>query len=224
MENFLRTLAKFIAQLTFKRVALLATVVAIGLGGYAGFVKLSHVGEPQLLASQDLHPVVIDITPESIKVINEFMRKYPNASYLTVLKLDFSHNMRTPIHRSFNDKALETIIYDRLKGGDGSLPIFLRDDASNNNQMITIIQGGLVCSPFKGGGLARVWPDLADRLTISCRVTIPPAYSLARGYIVVHLKDEMRPYEYQTLQDDLVALAQKLYDIDVSNEPKVIHR
>jgi hypothetical protein len=214
MEKILESLAKFIGQLTAKRVALLAVVVSIGLGGYAGYVNISQTGEPQLLTSQELNPVAINITGESTKAINDFMRKYPNAAYLTVLKLDFSHNIRTPIHRAFNDKELEKIIFSRLKGGDGSLPIFLRDDAKNNNQMITIIQGGLVCSPFKDGGLARVWPDLSERLTISCRVTVPPAYSLARGYIVVHLTSEMRPYEFQTLQDDLIHLAQLLYDID----------
>jgi hypothetical protein len=220
MEKLLENLAKFIGQLTVKRVALLAVVVAIALGGYAGYLNISQTNTPQLLATQEMMPVAIDITGESTKAIDGFMRKYPNAAYLTVLKMDFSHNIRTPIHRSFNDKELETIIYTRLKGGDGSLPIFLRDDAKNNNQMITIIQGGLVCSPFKDGGLARVWPDLAERLTISCRVTIPPAYSLARGYVVVHLTSEMRPYEYQVLQDDLIFLAQTLYDIDTKRSSR----
>jgi hypothetical protein len=220
MDKVLQALSRFVTQLTWMRVLMLATVVTIGVGGYGGYAHIQRQQlQPQLLGGSNLAPVAIDITDESRVIVAEFMRKYPQINYITLLKMDFGHNIRTPILRMFNDKELEAFVYKKLDGGDGSLPIFLRDDAKNNNQMITIIQGGLVCDEFANGGLARVWPELIGKLKWSCRVTIPPAYSLIRGYIVIHLAEVPRAYEAETLQRDLAQLSQKLYDIDVSRQP-----
>lgn len=217
MKEILIHLTQFINHLSAKRVALLAAVVAIGLTGYAEFLEIKdRQNQPHLLAGSKLAPAAVEITNESRQLVADFMRKYDKVAYLTILKMDFGHNLRTPILRTFNDKKLEEFVYRKLDGGDGSLQIFLRDDAKNNNQMITIIQGGLVCDDFANGGLARVWPELIGQLKMSCRITIPPAFSLIRGYVVVHLSDNLRPYDLETLQLDLADLAQRLYDIDIN--------
>jgi hypothetical protein len=219
MDKVIQAFSKLISQLTWMRIAMLATVVALGIGGYGGYAYIKELQtQPQLLGGSSLAPAAVDITDESRRLVAEFMNRYPNVAYLTVLKMDFGHNLRTPILRHFNDKKLEEFVYKKLDGGDGSLPIFLRDDAKNNNQMITIIQGGIICDDFKNGGLARVWPELVGQLAVSCRITIPPAFSLIRGYIVVHLTEQPRAYELEKLQLDLADLAQRLYDIDVQKK------
>lgn len=140
-----------------------------------------------------------------------FMRKYQtSAAYLTILKLDHTRNTRTPIYRAFNRKDVKEAVTTRLNGGDGALPMFIKDDNSNNNQLITIMQGELTCDPFSAGGLSRVWPDLIKRFTISCRVPIPPVPGQVRGYIVVHLDETPRPYEMETIKRDLQDLAKKM--------------
>lgn len=214
MGNFIQDLGKLLTLLTLKRIGLLTLLVIISLSGFAGYhiiTAYKATTEPQL---QEIQPAAIEITRESSRVLDEFMVKYPSVAYVSVLKLNFARNIRTPVYHGFNDKQLEATIRERMNGGDGSVPIFLRDDRTNNNQMIKIIHGSLTCSPFSDGGIGRVWPDLSSRLAISCRVTIPPAYSLARGYVVIHLAKELRPFEMESLEIDLYHLAQKLDEID----------
>jgi hypothetical protein len=138
-----------------------------------------------------------------------FMYKWrTSAAYMTVLRFDYAKNSRVPIYRFFNDEEMRKIVLGRLNGGDGALPIFITNDNSNNNQMITIIQGEMTCGPFVDGGLSRVWPDLAKTFTVSCRVPIPPGYGGAIGYIVVHFKQpELRAYEFEAMKIDLMGLA-----------------
>lgn len=139
-----------------------------------------------------------------------FMKKYPSAAYLTVLKFDFQKNTRTPIYRSFNRPEIKEYIMTHLKGGDGSLPMFLHDDVTNNENMITILEGESVCEPFDKAGLSRVWPELSKKFTISCRVPVPPIPGVARGYIVVHFDKELRPFDQDTVKRDLIELAKKI--------------
>lgn len=154
----------------------------------------------------------IRMTYRTEEAADFFMKKYQaSAAYMTILKLDFQKNTRTPIYRVFNRQDVKDAVIGRLKGGDGALPMFIRSDQSNNDNMLTILEGTPVCAPFGDAGLARVWPDLVKRFTISCRVPIPPSPGFVRGYIVVHFDAEVRPYEQDTVKRDLAELAKQIH-------------
>lgn len=207
METFFGLIVSLLEKLSLKRVALFGLLVAFLVGGYFLYFYTPVIGDRVLsnISSRELRV----ITPAAEKAIDAFMTKHSNtAVYLTVLKFNFHTNTRTPIYRSFNNDDVKKIIFERLKGGDGSLPLFIRDDVSNNDQMISIIQGETVCDPFSAGGLARVWPDLSNRFEMSCRVPVPPAFGGGvRGYIVVHSSRMLKSYELETFRLDLKLLA-----------------
>jgi hypothetical protein len=76
-----------------------------------------------------------------------------------------------------------------------------------------MIEGEYRCDPFDGGGLARVWPDLIPRFTMSCRVSIPPSFDGGlRGYIVVHFNKPLSTYELDAIRIDLLLLAKTIYN------------
>lgn len=198
--NFLtRTLDK----LTIRR------SLAIGiLSVFIGLCVVTYHKHELML--QAIFPSIVpsELRDSEKELVAQFMIKYPEVSYATVLRFEFQRNTRIPIHRAFNDKDVEEIVIGRLQGGDGALPIFIEDDGPNNNAMIKIIQGEMICNPFKDGGLARVWPDLVKRFTISCRTVIPPGFgSGAHGYIVIHLDEPQSDYRHQTMRRDLNELA-----------------
>lgn len=181
--------------------ALVASSVSLGIVANGFWFKDQHAPRAVVPFST--------LTSANEDAVAAFMYKWKSsASYMTVLRFDYSRNTRVPIHRFFNDEEMRTILMDRLNGGDGALPIFITNDNSNNNQMITIIQGEMTCGPFVDGGLSRVWPDLAKTFTVSCRVPIPPGFGGAIGYIVVHFKQpELRPYEFEAMKIDLMGLS-----------------
>lgn len=207
MEKILSLLSPILEKLSLSRVLQFGLLIAFCLLGYVGYLYAPTMlqDSAQVAKSKELK----SLSPESKTAAENFMKKYKSSAvYMTVLRFEFTRNTRVPIHRIFNSPPIEKIITERLNGGDGALPIFVKGDNSNNEQMISIMQSEYRCDPFDGGGLARVWPDLVPRFTVSCRVPIPPAFnSGTRGYIVVHFNKPMTTYEMDAIRLDLLMLA-----------------
>lgn len=183
----------------------IAGIALMLLGLVAGMGIMHFTQEPVKVVKKP----PTELSRASRDLVESFMYKHRvSASYLTVLRFDFPKNTRVPIHRFFNDEDVKKVVLERLNGGDGALPIFIRDDVSNNNQIINLLHGEMDCSPFEAGGLSRVWPDLVQRFTVSCRVPIPPGFGGPTGYMVLHMKKpEQRAYEFEAMKIDLLGLA-----------------
>lgn len=212
MEKFFTLLISLMEKITLARVLQLGLLVIILLFGYIGYSYTPFMAESY--AEKSHNKSLKALTKADEEAISVFMKKYKSSViYLTVLRFDFPKNTRIPIYRSFNNDEVRQIIIGRLNGGDGALPIFIDNDKTNNDQIIRLIQGEMICSPFNDGGLSRVWPDLAKKFAVSCRMPIPPAFGVGvTGYIVVHLATEMRPYEYEAMKLDLRVLAKLIHN------------
>lgn len=215
MEKILAAIAPILEKATFRRVLAVGLLILFSLIGYIGYKYAPAIGSLLFTPSKSGNRPLTQIPPESEQAINIFMKKHKDVGYLTVLIFQFEKNTRLPIYISFNSEELKKIIYDRLNGGDGALPIFINNDYSNNEQIISIIMGETRCSPFTGGGVARVWPDLANRITLSCRVPIPPVFgNNIPGYMVVHVTKKLNDYEVEVLKLDLILLSKTIYEIN----------
>jgi hypothetical protein len=216
MEKFFASIVPILEKATFKRVLAVGLLIMFGLIGYIGYTQAPALGK-FLFSSESStgNKPFVHIPPESEQTIGIFMRKHTEVVYLTVLTFQFEKNTRLPIYRAFNSDELKKIIYERLNGGDGALPMFIKNDSSNNAQVIALITGETHCDPFTGGGLARVWPDLATKLTMSCRVPIPPVFgNNIPGYMVVHVTKKLTDYEVEVLKLDLILLSKTINDIN----------
>lgn len=213
MEKFLAAFTPILEKATFKRVLSIGLLILFGLVGYIGYQQSAALGKFLFTRTESGNKPFTVIPPESEQAIGIFMRKHQEVVYLTVLTFKFESNTRLPIYRSFNSDELKKIIYERLNGGDGALPIFIKNDTSNNAQVESIITGETRCDPFTGGGLARVWPDLASKLTMSCRVPIPPVFgNNIPGYMVAHVTKKLTDYEIEVLKLDLILLSKTIND------------
>lgn len=215
MEKFLSSLVTILEKATFKRVLAVGLLVAFCLIGYIGYNQAPALGAFLFTTPVSGNKPFIHIPPESEQLIEIFMKKHKEVVYLTVLTFQFEKNTRLPIYRSFNSDELKKIVFERLNGGDGALPMFIKNDPSNNTQIIALITGETHCDPFTGGGLARVWPDLASKLTLSCRVPIPPVFgNNIPGYMVAHVTKKLSDYEVEVLKLDLILLSKNINDIN----------
>lgn len=216
MDKIFTAFASVLTKLTLQRVLLFGLLVMVCIAGYIAYTGVDKITAKFLPTPTWASKPFVALNEDSQLASHAFMKKYfTTASYLTALRLDHPKNTRVPIFRIFNDDDVRVIVTKRLGGGDGALPMFIKDDISNNNQMITIIQGEMVCDPFDAGGLSRVWPDLTTKLTRSCRVPIPPGFGGVRGYIVVHFKGPpMRQYEWDAMKIDLMNLAVKIHQLE----------
>lgn len=212
MEAFLNTLKSLVEHATFNRALSIGLLVIFLLVGYIGYQQAPTIGN--YFSGNRPTPPFIHLPPESEVAISNFMKKHSEVGYLTVLTLQFEKNIRLPIYRAFNSDELSKFIYDKLKGGDGALPIFIKEDTSNNSQMISIITGETICSPFGAGGLSRSIPESIPKFHTSCRTPLPPVFGdTIRGYIVVHINGKERtPYEIEVLKLDLAILSKLLHE------------
>lgn len=210
MDTLISSIATFINKLTIQKVLIFGLLVSILLIGWFGYVSAPYLlqsTEKRILANQ-----LMSLTPDSKQLIDNFMKKYKtSAQYAAVLRFEFSKNTRVPVYRKFNSTDIERLIVDRLNGADGALPIFIKGDHHNNDQMIHIMQSEFRCDPYNEGGISRMWPDLAPRFATSCRAPIPPSFnSGTKGYIVVHFSRPLSQYEFDSIRIDMLILAKSI--------------
>jgi hypothetical protein len=211
MDRIFSSISRLLEKATFSRVFSVGLLILFAISGYIGYKQADVLGS--FFFAKGAPPPFISIPIESEQAVAIFMRKHKEVVYLTVFTFKFESNTRLPIYSSFNSDELKKIIIDRLNAGDGALPIFIKNDTSNNNQMISIVTGENACDPFTAGGTARVWPDLASKLTMSCRVPVPPVFgNQIRGYIVAHVTQRLTTYELEVLKLDLVLLAASIHE------------
>ena len=212
MGDLIKAISSIFEHLTFKRVLLFSILSGFILTGFIVYQQSATIINNILVHQK--YKELKSLSPESQQMVTTFMKKHTEVVYITVLTYIFEKNTRLPIYRAFNSDELKKIVYDRLNGGDGALPIFIDGDTPNNNQMISMITGEYICSPYDGGGLARVWPDLVNKIHTSCRVPIPPVFGNGiRGYIVVHINQKITNYENEVLKLDLLILAKTIHEL-----------
>lgn len=222
MTKFLELIAPLLDKLSWSKVGMLAVITALALGSGLAWENREIIIQkpaPTFVPA----PALKRVSPESARMISQFMKKHSEVALFTVLSFDLSLNVRKPIFRDFNSNVVKAYIdQDASQGIDGSLPIFIRDNVKSNNQMISLIQGEYSCSPVGDGGIVKVYPGLKDVIKVSCRVPIPPAWSGgAKGYIAIHIDREIDQTQMEILKLDLMTLAMYIYNTDVEGEKAV---
>ena len=159
----------------------------------------------------------------SRKLIEDFVRKYPEVGLLTIIQADPVTNRRSPVYRHFNsDEIKKSIELSYSQGRDGSGPLFSADQVSNE-QVLAVLSGELRCEPVTQGMFAKIFPDLTEGVVVhSCRVPIPPSFSLVGGWIAIHLKTWPPQGQLDTFKQDALILALNYYKSEMGYSPDVV--
>lgn len=211
MDKFFTLLISLLEKITLTRVLQVGLLIIFLLIGYIGYSYTPLMAES---FSEKSHTKSLKILTKDDEIeVLSFMKKYKNyVVFLNILKFDFPRNTRISVYRAFNNDEIKQIVDSKLNEGNINFPIFFENDKTNNDQVINLIKGEMICSPFKDGGISRIWPDLNTKLLISCLMPIPPAFGVGvSGYIVVHLSSDMRPFEYEAMKLDLRLLAKYIH-------------
>jgi hypothetical protein len=218
MENLLSHFSLFLDKLTLRKVVLLALTTLILVVGYISYAHSKIISDKLFGSKITAIKNISNVSPESKELIDLFMKKYrTKLLYLEVHRLEFKQNLRIPIYMKFNDRNLESLVYERLSGNEGTLPIFISDDTSSNNQMISVIQGEMSCDKFSNSGLSRNWPDLKSILVTTCSLGLPPAFGPdGIGYMSIHTSLPLSSFQLQSITIDFKLLSEQIYRIESS--------
>lgn len=154
-------------------------------------------------------------TKEGAEIFKAYLKLHPEVTYISLMDANPITNKRSVVTRYFNDKEIQNIIESQVREnptmGDGPL---LTADPNLNKQVLAILAGEFYCDPAKAGVITRIFPEVAKRLTYSCRVPLPPAFNKATGWITLHL-NEWPLTDIEKFKIDALTLSLAYYNQDI---------
>ena len=206
--------------LTWKRVAMASAFAGAGLlflTLYENRQKVYERLEPQFYAEDyALQP------PGKLgeEVLRNFIAAHPEVALITLIDADPVRNIRTPVHRIFNNTQLEQVIKGAEQSGrSGAGPLFSAD-AENNKQMIAVMNGEFYCAPVSEGAFANLFPEVSKIVKYSCRIPLPPAFGKATGWFSMHLTDWPPPRGLDNLKFDSLNMSLTYYNAEIAQRGK----
>lgn len=218
-EKILAFIEGIIDLLSFKRVALLALLAAIGLALYVVFenrstivtkiVKSENVVSEPALPQWELSDLskqsMMDLTKNSAVV------------YIAIADVDLKKNRRSTKWRYVGDAVLKANIEGIVAN---VLPQAVFDyDAKNTAQMVAVLSNEFRCDHSKDTLYARFYRDVVTQVPTICRIAIPPFVGQFVGYIAVGISKQISKQELDAIRLELSRIAVEIYLTDVIKKP-----
>ena len=187
MEKFLIQLDKIMLHVSVKRIVLifiLFTILATFLTLFENRQVIYQKADFRKIQGDEIVP---PMGKKGENLIRRLMVRYPEIVMASVIDADPISNRRMVVGRVFNNQSLEVIVQkalDRGVNGGGSL---ITDDAEQNRQVLSMLNGEMKCDPAPVGIIFKVFPEARRYVTYSCRVPLPPAFGKVTGWITLHM-------------------------------------
>jgi len=221
MSNFadkVQDAQKFLNVLTWRKlVQLIVFLFVIGLT-WATYENRDVIYG---FASQKrIDPSTPHIRELSKPTINEIVTLTEKSELIVAIEIvlaDFQKNQRVIIYSYIDDDNIELRkIYSKYSNTSiGNLPLFT-DNVEDNKHLVELINGEFSCRPFVETLSGRIAPDAQAYVKISCSNSIPASYGRFTGLIVVYLKRQPTPNEYDQVRSAARTLATTIFERDLS--------
>lgn len=152
------------------------------------------------------------ISKESKLDIVRLVKDSPIINFALVTQVDLQKNRR-------NNRFLElqSSLADEIRGKVAlmvPMPVF-DEDGRNTSQILSVLNGDFICSPFDETVFGRLFPELRPEMPIVCRISIPPVYGHATGILTIGLAKKPTSEEMTVIKQDVIDLSSKIYMRDI---------
>jgi hypothetical protein len=151
--------------------------------------------------------------PQTIAEIKSFIDSQPFIEGVNIVKVDFKENTRKATFIYFKTQAVTTSWNQYTQSG-AVTPLFGPNE-SNNQRIVSLINGETNCVPALLTSAGQVIPHLVDYVTDVCSVAIPPGYGDFVGFINIFMKRHLAPQEKLMIQKRGETVALAMYERDV---------
>jgi hypothetical protein len=128
--------------------------------------------------------------------------------------VDFQKNSKSIIYTGSDIPGLR-LAWQQFFGDSLSvLPLF-NADALNNGNVIDLINGDIICSPYSKTTTAVLVPASVQHINTVCMSSIPPVYGKFAGIISIHLKQSPSSIELDQIKTMSKVLSSTIYDRDL---------
>lgn len=178
----------FITILNWKRVAMVFALVLIAGGATFAWLardSIVQVVKPSKFSTKRL-PLVVD--DRAKKAIEDTLRKAPIFVAIAVTSVDAEANTRRIVYFKSLDPAISRIQQDYADTHPAPDIALFNDDQANNNRVIRLIGGEMVCLDFKDARSAPYLAEVKDGIKYVCATGTPPYFGEFRGTVIAYLK------------------------------------
>lgn len=134
---------------------------------------------------------------------------------------DFQRNQRIIIYTSVDAEhnELKAIYAKAAMSSITDIPLF-SGNVDDNKHLVNLINGEFICRPFSATITAQIVPDATQYIQFTCSNGIPASYGRFTGMIMVYLKRQPTPEEYDQIRAVSRTLATTIFERDLSKAGK----
>lgn len=216
--GFLESIA---GTLTFRSVALVALLTAIGLVLFAFYENRTEIVD-RFTTRKPVATAPIAINPtkwvlsEASKQSLIALANATNVKMVLLSDVDLRKNRRIVRYYYIEDQSLKLgpLALQAL-----SLPLPVFDyDPKNTEQMTAVLSNDFRCDPFVDTVYNKFAPELADQFPTVCRIAVPPFVGTFVGFITVGIAPGVSSTELETIRLEVSRIAVEIYMNDVAKK------
>jgi len=223
-EDPVKTLSfieSIIGTLTFRTVALVALLTAIGLVLFALYENRDDIvakftshdsAQTASVAAVPTNWVLSEGSKQSL--IN--LAKATNVQMVILSDVDLKKNRRVARYYFIDNPniKLPPLAVQAL-----ALPLPVFDyDAKNTEQMIAVLSNDFRCDKYEDTIYNRFAPELATEFPTICRLAVPPFVGTFVGFITVGIAANVSATELETIRLEVSRIAVEIYMNDVAKK------
>jgi hypothetical protein len=214
----LTTAQKFLNILTWKKlIQLTVFLFIIGLTWATYENREVIYGFASQKRIDPASPHIQSLSRKTIEEIDAVSERSELIVGIQIALADFQKNQRSMIYTNVDSehKELKAIYAKSAMYSITDVPLF-SGNVDDNRHLVNLINGEFICRPFSGTVTARVVPDAAEYIQFTCTNGIPASYGRFTGIIMVNLKRQPTPEEYEQIRSISRALATTIFERDLS--------
>lgn len=209
---------KFLSVLTWKKIIqLIVFLFIMGLtwatyenrGAIYGFASQKRIDPTS--------PHVRELSKGPQKEIGTVVEKSASIVAMQVVLADFQKNERVIIYTYIEDEAVElkNIWLKYSSNAVGNMALFT-NNVADNKVVVDLINGEFNCRPYIETVNIRLAPESGKYIKYTCSNGIPASFGRFTGIIVVYLKHQLTPEEYDQIKSISRSLATNIFEKDLN--------
>lgn len=218
-EEVVVFLNDMIDALTWKRAGLLLLL------GIITILLLMLFENRTTIFNRVISPVPVEQITAPWQVSEHSKRELTNLTRLPIVggvlltEVDLKKNRRIIKFWHVTDSSFRQEVVQIIAG---MLPqAFFDSDHRNNEQMLSVLNNQLSCSPIEETVFARFFSNAMERYPVVCRLAVPPFSGHFAGLITIFLIKQPTPAEIDALKIEITRVSVEMYLRDIQNPSRI---
>ena len=210
LDRILALAEKIIRVISLKNIIIWTLAAFFTIAGYTIFENRNDILKTMSGTNISAPASNFRVSPYVRERAKQFVDREDIVVGMVVLTADIRNNRRIPVFWYSDDAYVTKQLDSTFTGRFGGVPLFTSDDV-NNSSVVSAINAEFTCTTFEESGMSILFPSLAPRFPVVCKISVPPYYGKFAGYIIVALNQQPKPSEIDYIKAESIDLSNEIY-------------